>query len=70
MRRLATVTTVLSAVMALSGLGVATQAGLAGAAQTASPNGAPCGTMPRSATHYSHVIWIFMENNSYGYDHG
>jgi phosphatidylinositol-3-phosphatase len=65
-RRLVTVITVLSAVVALSGLGIATQSGLAGAAQTPASNGAPCGTMPRAATHYSHVIWIWMENHSYG----
>ncbi len=65
MRRLATFTTVLTAVVALSGLGIATQAGLAGAAPAAASNGAPCGTMPRSSTHYSHVIWIWMENNSF-----
>jgi phosphatidylinositol-3-phosphatase len=64
-RRLATVITVLSAVMALSGLGIATQSGLAGAAKTATSDGAPCGTMARTATHYSHVIWIWMENNPY-----
>ena len=66
MRRLVTIITVLSAVIALSGLGIASQSGLAGAAPKPPSNGAPCGTMPRSATHYSHVIWIFMENHSYG----
>jgi hypothetical protein len=64
-RRLVTAITILSALAALSGLGIATQSGLAGAAPTASSNGAPCGTMPRAATHYSHVIWIWMENNPY-----
>ena len=25
----------------------------------------PCGSLPPSAAHYSHVVWIFMENHSY-----
>lgn len=27
--------------------------------------GAPCGTLARSSTDYTHVIWIWMENHSY-----
>jgi phosphatidylinositol-3-phosphatase len=26
----------------------------------------PCGTRPLSATHYTHVVWIWLENHSYG----
>jgi hypothetical protein len=26
----------------------------------------PCGTMALSATNYTHVIWVWMENNSFG----
>ena len=26
----------------------------------------PCGTAPVSSVHYTHVIWIWMENHSYG----
>jgi phosphatidylinositol-3-phosphatase len=39
-----------------------------GAASTATrasgPN--PCGTLPLSSTKYTHVVWIWMENHSYG----
>jgi hypothetical protein len=39
-------------------------AGAAGGAADASA-ASPCGTLPLSSTHYTHVIWIFMENHSY-----
>ncbi len=35
-----------------------------GSAPIASASGAPCGTMTLSSTHYQHVIWVWMENNS------
>ncbi|MGH2717595.1 MAG: hypothetical protein ACRDJU_03305, partial [Actinomycetota bacterium] len=27
---------------------------------------APCGTLTLAKTHYTHVVWIWMENHSYG----
>jgi hypothetical protein len=33
---------------------------------TAANAGWPCGKLPLSATKYSHVMWIWMENHSYG----
>ena len=33
---------------------------------TAANAGWPCGKLPLSATRYSHVMWIWMENHSYG----
>ena len=30
----------------------------------AAPSG-PCGTLPVTSTHYTHVIWVWMENHSY-----
>ena len=36
-----------------------------GTGPVASASGATCGTLPVSATHYSHVIWVWMENHSY-----
>jgi phosphatidylinositol-3-phosphatase len=38
-------------------------AGLAAAAPTAT---GPCGTASVSSVHYTHVLWIWMENKSYG----
>jgi hypothetical protein len=49
--------------------GAATFPLLASADAGASPRTAvsdPCGTMPLSSTKYSHVIWVWMENHSYG----
>ena len=49
-------------------LATATLAALAVAPAASSPARAataPCGTMSLSATHYTHVIWLWMENHSY-----
>jgi hypothetical protein len=35
------------------------------ASTTAAASGQPCGTLALSATHYQHVIWVWMENHSY-----
>jgi phospholipase C len=37
----------------------------AGGATSASAATGPCGTLPLSSTHYTHVIWVWMENHSY-----
>jgi phosphatidylinositol-3-phosphatase len=42
---------------------IATFVGGAGTAQAAT---GPCGTLSPSAAHYTHVIWIWEENHSYG----
>ena len=49
----------LAAVFAVPTAAVALQAPAAAAT-------APCGTKSLSQTHYTHVIWIWMENHSYG----
>ena len=57
---------VLGALLSLSGLGVAAgSADAASAPGTAGKTAGPCGTMSLSTTHYTHVIWVWMENNSY-----
>jgi phospholipase C len=38
--------------------------GADGAASASAATG-PCGTLPLSSTHYTHVIWVWMENHSY-----
>ena len=38
----------------------------AGGAADAGATTAPCGTLQLSSTNYTHVIWIWMENHSYG----
>jgi phosphatidylinositol-3-phosphatase len=65
MRRTATLATAVCALVALSGLGLVTQLGPSGAAAPKTSSSVPCGTLPVSATHYSHVIWVWMENHSY-----
>jgi hypothetical protein len=66
MHRTATLATAVSALVALSGLGLVTQLGPSDAAASPTPSvTGPCGTMPVSAVHYTHVIWVFMENHSY-----
>lgn len=46
-------------------LAAALAVGLVGsAAAKAGPSG-PCGTLKLSDTHYTHVIWVWMENQSY-----
>jgi phospholipase C len=37
---------------------------LSSTTRASGPN--PCGTLALSATHYTHVLWIWMENHSYG----
>jgi hypothetical protein len=37
----------------------------AGGATSASAATGPCGTLPLASTHYTHVIWVWMENHSY-----
>ena len=51
----------LRAALAVCAFGIL--AGGAGSAQAAT---SPCGTMTQSAVNYTHVIWIFEENHSYG----
>src|SRR2546428_9232326 len=51
-------------------LALAMLLGLALAGSTAShaqsPMGAFCGTRPKPPRRYAHVVWIWMENHSYG----
>jgi hypothetical protein len=65
MRRTATLVTAVSALVTLSGLGLVTQLGSSAAAVPTTSTTGPCGTLPVSATHYTHVIWVWMENHSY-----
>lgn len=44
--------------------GLALLLGLTGVATSAAPGRGPCGTAPAPA-HWKHVIWIWMENESY-----
>jgi phosphatidylinositol-3-phosphatase len=37
----------------------------AGGTTSVSAATGPCGTLPLSSTHYTHVIWVWMENHSY-----
>ena len=59
----------LTAAGALLGVGlspVLSGASAASAAPTAKPAASgPCGSLPLSSTHYTQVIWIWMENHSY-----
>src|ERR1700751_1772054 len=50
---------------ALLACAIATFAGGAGTAQAAAATG-PCGTLPPADSHYTHAIWIWEENHSYG----
>lgn len=49
----------------LVALAVCVVAGSSGVA-TAPASAAPCGTLALSSTKYTHVVWIWMENHSYG----
>lgn len=49
----------------LAVLAVCTAAALSGTT-AASASAAPCGTLALSSTKYTHVLWIWMENHSYG----
>ena len=51
---------------ALAALSVSAVALTCGGAATASASTGPCGTLPLSSTGYTHVVWIWMENHSYG----
>jgi len=65
MRRLVTITaSLLAAVGTVLGVGIGVVTGTAQSAGASSA--APCGTASVSSVHYTHVIWILMENNSYG----
>ena len=68
MRRTAKLATVLCALVTLSGaITAAIPLGSAGAGASPRPSSSgPCGTLPLSATQYNHVIWVWMENHSYG----
>jgi hypothetical protein len=58
--------TATGALALLAGLGLASIATTASAAPASAPaDPAPCGTVTTAPT-YSHVIWIWMENHSYG----
>ena len=65
MHRTATLATAVCALVGLSGLGLVTQLGSSSAAAAKPSSSGPCGTLPVSATHYTHVIWVWMENHSY-----
>jgi hypothetical protein len=55
----------LAALIGSAGFGLST-AGAAGAQETtAVASTGPCGTMPVASVHYTHVIWVWMENHSY-----
>jgi len=54
---------VLIVVAVLVAVGVALPFG-AGSGSVASASGGTCGTTSLSSTHYRHVIWVWMENNS------
>jgi hypothetical protein len=56
--------TALAALIGWAGFGLST-AGAAVSQETAVANAGPCGTMPVSSVHYTHVIWVWMENHSY-----
>jgi len=57
--------TALAALIATAGFGLST-AGAAVRQETAvATSTGPCGTMPISSVHYTHVIWVWMENHSY-----
>ena len=57
--------TALAALIATAGVGLST-AGAAVSQETAvATSTGPCGTMPISSVHYTHVIWVWMENHSY-----
>jgi hypothetical protein len=68
MRRASTVTATLVALVMTAGLALTSPdvaaATPASSGPTASSTG-PCGTMPLSSAHYTHVIWVWMENHSY-----
>jgi hypothetical protein len=51
--------------LAVALLAVAIAALGAGGATPAGAATGPCGTLPLSSTHYTHVIWVWMENHSY-----
>jgi hypothetical protein len=55
-RKTALAGVLLAAVIGALGAGGVTPAGAATG---------PCGTLPLSSTHYTHVIWVWMENHSY-----
>jgi phospholipase C len=58
---------VLGILLTLSGVGTAAvSADAATTAAAAGTTSGPCGTMALSATNYTHVIWVWMENNSFG----
>ena len=55
----------LAALIATAGFGLST-AGAAVSHETAMAAGTgPCGTKPVGSVHYTHVIWVWMENHSY-----
>lgn len=55
-----------SAARVLAVLAVCIAAAASSGAATASASTGPCGTLPLSSTKYTHVVWIWMENHSYG----
>jgi phospholipase C len=58
-------TTALAALIATAGFGLST-AGAAVSQETGvATSTGPCGTMPISSVHYTHVIWVWMENHSF-----
>ena len=58
------VATALTAVVATACFGL-TPTGAAVSRESAVAATAPCGTMPVTSVHYTHVIWVWMENHSY-----
>jgi phospholipase C len=50
----------------LAALAVSATVGSAGGIAAAPASAASCGTLSLSSTKYTHVVWIWMENHSYG----
>jgi hypothetical protein len=53
-------------IASLAALSLGTALSAAGVAPVAEATSAPCGTTTVAHTSYRHVLWIFMENHSYG----
>src|SRR6266851_2698888 len=53
-------------VSTLIGAGMLLAAAIGVPAPAATAATSPCGTMSLSSTSYKHVIWVWMENHSYG----
>jgi hypothetical protein len=67
MRRAMAVAAALAALLTTTGLALVDPSGaaIASAAPGSTTSSTPCGTMAVSSTHYTHVIWVWMENHNY-----